>query len=53
VVEDLRIHGNLARLGDPGPPVLLGGMPGPAMRRVGRLADGWITSSLADLSRIG
>src|SRR3984885_12643445 len=37
----------------PGPPVLLGGMSGPAMRRVGRLADGWITSSFADLSRMG
>ncbi len=37
----------------PGPPVLLGGMSGPAMRRAGRLADGWITSSFADLTRIG
>jgi probable F420-dependent oxidoreductase len=37
----------------PGPPVLLGGMSGPALRRAGRLADGWITSSFADLSRIG
>jgi probable F420-dependent oxidoreductase len=36
----------------PGPPVLLGGMSGPAMRRAGRLAEGWITSSFADLSRI-
>ena len=37
----------------PGPPVLLGGMSGPAMERAGRLADGWITSSCADLSAIG
>jgi probable F420-dependent oxidoreductase len=37
----------------PGPPILLGGMSAPAMRRAGRLADGWITSSFADLSAIG
>jgi probable F420-dependent oxidoreductase len=37
----------------PGPPVLLGGMSRPAMERAGRIADGWITSSRADLSRIG
>jgi probable F420-dependent oxidoreductase len=36
----------------PGPPVLLGGMSRPAMERAGRLADGWITSSRADLSAI-
>jgi probable F420-dependent oxidoreductase len=36
----------------PGPPVLLGGMSPPAMERAGRLADGWITSSRADLSKI-
>jgi probable F420-dependent oxidoreductase len=36
----------------PGPPVLLGGMSGPAMERAGRLADGWITSSRADLAKI-
>jgi probable F420-dependent oxidoreductase len=35
-----------------GPPVLLGGMARPAMQRAGRIADGWITSSRADLSRI-
>ena len=35
-----------------GPPVLLGGMSRPAMERAGRLADGWITSSRADLSKI-
>ena len=36
----------------PGPPVLLGGMARPAMERAGRLADGWVTSSRTDLSRI-
>jgi len=36
-----------------GPPVLLGGMSRPAMERAGRIAEGWITSSRADLSRIG
>src|SRR6516165_5721014 len=37
----------------PGPPVLLGGMSRPAMERAGRIADGWITSSRADLSKVG
>jgi probable F420-dependent oxidoreductase len=37
----------------PGPPVLLGGAAPAALRRAGRLADGWVTSSRADLSRIG
>jgi probable F420-dependent oxidoreductase len=36
----------------PAPPVLLGGMSRPAMQRAGRIADGWITSSRADLSKI-
>jgi probable F420-dependent oxidoreductase len=36
----------------PGPPVLLGGMSRPAMERAGRLADGWVTSSRTDLSKI-
>lgn len=36
-----------------GPPVLLGGTAPVALRRVGRIADGWVTSSRADLSRIG
>jgi probable F420-dependent oxidoreductase len=36
----------------PGPPVLLGGMSRPAMERAGRVADGWLTSSRADLSTI-
>jgi probable F420-dependent oxidoreductase len=37
---------------EPGPPVLLGGMSRPAMERAGRIADGWITSSRADLTKI-
>ncbi len=36
-----------------GPPVLLGGLADVALRRVGRMADGWVTSSRQDLSRIG
>jgi len=36
-----------------GPPVMLGGLARPALERVGRIADGWITSSRTDLSRIG
>jgi len=36
-----------------GPPVLLGGMSRAAMERAGRIADGWITSSRADLSKVG
>jgi probable F420-dependent oxidoreductase len=36
-----------------GPPVLLGGMARPALERIGRIADGWLTSSRTDLSGIG
>ncbi len=36
----------------PGPPILMGGSMPVALRRVGRLADGWLTSSRADLARI-
>jgi probable F420-dependent oxidoreductase len=36
----------------PGPPVLIGGMSRPAMERAGRIADGWVTASSADLSTI-
>jgi len=36
----------------PGPPILLGGTVPRALERAGRLAEGWLTSSRADLSRI-
>ncbi|MGP8001402.1 MAG: LLM class flavin-dependent oxidoreductase [Streptosporangiaceae bacterium] len=36
----------------PGPPILLAGLAPAALRRAGRLADGWVTSSRTDLSRI-
>ncbi|HUK72183.1 MAG TPA: TIGR03619 family F420-dependent LLM class oxidoreductase [Streptosporangiaceae bacterium] len=36
----------------PGPPVLLGGMVPAALRRAGRLAAGWLSSSRADLANI-
>ena len=36
----------------PGPPVLLGGGVPAALNRAGRIADGWISSSGADLTRI-
>jgi probable F420-dependent oxidoreductase len=37
----------------PHPPILLGGMAEPALRRAGRIADGWVSSSRADLTTIG
>ena len=37
----------------PHPPILLGGTARPALRRAGRLTQGWISSSRGDLSRIG
>jgi probable F420-dependent oxidoreductase len=37
----------------PHPPILLGGMAEPALMRAGRIADGWVSSSRADLLRIG
>ncbi|MDQ3898785.1 MAG: TIGR03619 family F420-dependent LLM class oxidoreductase [Actinomycetota bacterium] len=36
----------------PHPPLLLGGTAEAALRRTGRVADGWISSSRADLSKI-
>jgi len=35
-----------------GPPILLGGTSPVALRRAGRIADGWVTSSRADLAKI-
>jgi probable F420-dependent oxidoreductase len=37
----------------PHPPVLIGGTAEVALRRVGRIADGWISSSRTDLTVIG
>lgn len=37
----------------PPPPLLLGGKTDAALRRAGRLADGWVSSSKEDLSAIG
>jgi probable F420-dependent oxidoreductase len=37
----------------PHPPILLGGSALPSLRRAGRLADGWISRSRADLTAIG
>jgi probable F420-dependent oxidoreductase len=34
------------------PPILLGGTAPAALKRAGRLADGWVSSSRADLTRI-
>lgn len=36
----------------PGPPILLGGSVDAALRRAGRLAEGWISRSATDLSKI-
>jgi probable F420-dependent oxidoreductase len=36
----------------PHPPLLLGGTAAPALRRAGRLADGWVSGSTADLARL-
>ncbi|WBB67971.1 TIGR03619 family F420-dependent LLM class oxidoreductase [Micromonospora sp. WMMD812] len=37
----------------PHPPILLGGLAPQALRRAGRLADGWVSGSQADLAAIG
>lgn len=37
----------------PHPPILLGGTAEPALQRAGRYADGWVSSSRHDLTRIG
>ncbi len=36
-----------------GPPIILGGTAPAALARAGRLADGWVSSSRADLQHIG
>jgi alkanesulfonate monooxygenase SsuD/methylene tetrahydromethanopterin reductase-like flavin-dependent oxidoreductase (luciferase family) len=35
-----------------GPPILLGGMALPALERIGRIGDGWVTSSRTNLAKI-
>jgi alkanesulfonate monooxygenase SsuD/methylene tetrahydromethanopterin reductase-like flavin-dependent oxidoreductase (luciferase family) len=35
-----------------GPPILLGGMARPALERIGRVGDGWVTSSRTNLAKI-
>ena len=42
-----------APLQRPRPPILLGGAAPAALRRAGRLADGWVSASTADLSTLG
>lgn len=37
----------------PHPPILLGGAAEPSLRRAGRLADGWVSASRADVAHIG
>jgi probable F420-dependent oxidoreductase len=37
----------------PHPPLLMGGSADAALRRIGRIADGWISSSRTDLTTIG
>ncbi|WP_299049995.1 TIGR03619 family F420-dependent LLM class oxidoreductase [uncultured Nocardioides sp.] len=45
-------HTGLAPLQDPHPPLLIGGSAPAALRRAGRLAQGWIGSSKQDLTTI-
>jgi probable F420-dependent oxidoreductase len=35
-----------------GPPILLGGLARPALERIGRVGDGWVTSSRTNLAKI-
>ncbi len=37
----------------PRPPIVLGGAAAAALRRAGRLADGWVSASRADLTALG
>jgi probable F420-dependent oxidoreductase len=48
-----RAHVHPRPVQQPHPPVLLGGAAPPALRRAGRLSQGWISSSGQDLSNIG
>jgi len=60
--EDPSFEGRFYRIGSaefapkpvqPRIPILLGGTAPPALRRAGRIADGWVSSSRADLDRMG
>jgi probable F420-dependent oxidoreductase len=61
--EDVEFHGSfyevpLSRVDPkpvqrPHPPLLMGGGADVALRRIGRIADGWISSSRTDLTTIG
>ncbi len=46
-------HTGLRPVQSPHPPVLVGGAAPAALRRAGRLAQGWISSTKQDLSQIG
>lgn len=48
-----RSHVGPAPVQQPHPPILLGGAAATALRRAGRVAQGWIGSSEQDLARIG
>jgi probable F420-dependent oxidoreductase len=48
-----RSHVGPAPVQRPHPPVLLGGAAAPALRRAGRLAQGWIAGSRQDLRTLG
>ena len=48
-----RSHTGLQPVQRPHPPVLLGGSAPAALRRAGRLTQGWIASTRQDLGRIG
>ncbi|MGZ4624548.1 MAG: TIGR03619 family F420-dependent LLM class oxidoreductase [Blastococcus sp.] len=45
-------HAGVRPVQQPHPPVLLGGAAAPALRRAGRLAQGWISSSRLDLATL-
>ena len=45
-------HADPKPVQSPRPPIILGGTVPAALRRAGRLADGWVSSSRADLSTI-
>lgn len=48
-----RSHVDPKPVQQPHPPLLMGGGAPAALRRVGRIADGWISSSRTDLTTIG